>query len=498
LPAWRIDVDPGAQVAPLSRALLGHYDLSGALFAYDRVPGLAATTARSGITGADWRVGLGRWEAATQLLPNLTDGTPCESIPRHARAHPGATDLDLIAARDWFTDDGTRVTLADTADDSRYALANARRTLDVARAFGATPFLSVDLTPRALSVNRTPARDDCLWSFRNRVSNARPADPRVFAAALIGALERLRLGSGGEPGRAFTHVELWNEPELPFFWDRSFEDGAGELDRFFEMAITALVALDAWRSASPAPEVRALRFGLAGFANAATAARMLERFDATPLPGGAYIPLDFVSFHAYSDDPGDIEAAITLVRRARDRTRHYRAAALVLSEWGPDLARRASDSKWSGSFLAAFHAAETVIAAARSGVTRAHRAILWDFYPDGVIALGLVGHDGSPKPVARAYGLLAHAIGDRVTLVPVGLQDLPGRPDVLATRDAAGRLRVLYVNRSSFVHRASLRIAGIESAPRKIYDLVEHDLPRAQSEPPLLVIPPRSIVVAEY
>ena len=128
-------------------------------------------------------------------------------------------------------------------------------------------------TPRALALNRAPERDDCLWTFENRVSNARPANPAVFAAALIGALERLRLGSNGEPGRPFTHVELWNEPELHVFWESGFEDAAGDLDRFFEMAVTALVALDAWRATSPHPEIRALRFGLAGFASAETAAR---------------------------------------------------------------------------------------------------------------------------------------------------------------------------------------------------------------------------------
>src|SRR5207249_1353873 len=37
--AWRVDIDPNAVGSELSRALLGHYDLSGALFAYDQVPG---------------------------------------------------------------------------------------------------------------------------------------------------------------------------------------------------------------------------------------------------------------------------------------------------------------------------------------------------------------------------------------------------------------------------------------------------------------------------
>jgi hypothetical protein len=46
---------------------------------------------------AEWRVGLGRWEFATQLLPTLTDGTACNLSmwPAASAAPPGTTDLDM-------------------------------------------------------------------------------------------------------------------------------------------------------------------------------------------------------------------------------------------------------------------------------------------------------------------------------------------------------------------------------------------------------------------
>src|SRR5207245_1958732 len=103
--------------------LLGQYDLSGALYHYDQVPELPSLMKAAGF--AEWRVGVGRWEFGTLALPALTDGTPCDmstTLPQ-SKAPPGATDLDLIAARDWFTyTDGAPVTLAMTADDSRYQL----------------------------------------------------------------------------------------------------------------------------------------------------------------------------------------------------------------------------------------------------------------------------------------------------------------------------------------------------------------------------------------
>lgn len=486
----------------MSRALLGHYDLSGALFDYPSVAGLAATASAAGIAGADWRVGLGRWEAATRLLPSLTSGTPCPIPTPSAAASAGASDLDLIASRDWFSDDGEPVTLADTADGSRYALGYARSALDAALAFGARPFLSVDAMPRALAVNRTPLRDDCLWTFRNRVSNVRPADASVFAAALVGAVERLRLGSGGEPGRAFTHVELWNEPELPFFWDRSFEDGSGELDRFFEMALTALVALDAWRSASPAPEVKALRFGLAGFASASTAAQVIAALDATPLPGGEHAPLDFVSLHAYHDDPLAIAAAVDAVRSARDASAHYAAVELVLSEWGPDLDAHASDPAYAASIAPALHAASVVAEAASRGVLRAHRAILWDFYPNEIVTLGLASHDGAPKPLAHAYALLGRAIGAGdgwLHRAPQVDPPLPADVSALVTEDGAGRLRLLFVNRGDRKHRIRVEIDGARPLPSAVFVLDDPAAAaRAVKAKRKVRLPPCSIVVAEY
>ncbi|MEA2751875.1 MAG: hypothetical protein QOI41_6018, partial [Myxococcales bacterium] len=58
------------------------YDLSGALFAYDEIAGLAAAMKSAGMQ--DWRVGVGRWEIATQLCRKLTDGTDLRGHGGHA------------------------------------------------------------------------------------------------------------------------------------------------------------------------------------------------------------------------------------------------------------------------------------------------------------------------------------------------------------------------------------------------------------------------------
>ena len=502
---WTVVVDPDRPEETLPRALLGHYDLSGALFAYDQVPGLVPLAEQAGIAGADWRIGLGRWEAATRLLPTATDGTPCPIPTPAAAAPPGATDLDLIAARDWFVDDGLPVTLADVADDGRYALDYVREAADVALSFGARPFLSVDLMPRALAANRAPLRDDCLWSYQNRVSNVRPADPDVFAAALTGVVSRLVLGSAGEPGRPVPYVEIWNEPELPIFWDPSFEDLPGPLDRFFGMAIRALVQLDAWRAAQTAPDARDLRIGLGSFASHQTAVTVLGGFDQATLPtASGRIPLDFISFHAYDHDPLVVVGAIEAVAAAAAATNGYRDVELVLAEWGPNLQQAGADPLYARTMAPALHIASVIALGAAAGLDRAHHSILWDFYPNDLIKFGIVDHAGAPKPAHRAYELLSHVVDGRAVRLAPGLAAdgrLGDEGSVLVSRGEDGAVRMLFVNRGATPRTARAQVLGRDPIPDELSVFDDPEAPirhAALPEGPSFTVPAESLVLVVY
>ena len=182
-PDWILNVDITAAGTPVNPALLGQYDLSGALYNYDEVSGLIS--AMQAIGFPEWRIGVGRWEIGSQLLPALTDSTPCPQDPM-LTVPAGTSDLDLINTRSWFSDNGSPVSLADTLDDSRYNLTYVRDTIDTALAFGATAYVSIDSMPLALAGNKTPYRTDCANSFMNAVSNNAPADNTVFSQAVKG------------------------------------------------------------------------------------------------------------------------------------------------------------------------------------------------------------------------------------------------------------------------------------------------------------------------
>ncbi len=456
--------------SPLSPALLGHYELSGALFHYDQ--NAALKDAMQALGFAEWRVGVGRWEISTRLLPTTDDGRTCavSQFPPESLAPVNATTLDLIASRDWLIDDGNPVTIADTANDARYQLAYVRSVLDVAKAFGARAYVDLDHMPRALAINRTPFRggmpvgvDACLGTWTNRVSNVRPADPNVFAAAAVGLVQRLVLGSGGEPGRDAPYWELWNEPELGYAWDPMYETTPGKIDAWVQMAATTLVQLDAFRKSATDARVQGLKFGLGSFASAATAVTLLQGFDANPLPGGGNLPFDFVSFHAYDNDPTVIVDAMASVAAARAASTHYRNVELSLAEWNTDLTNGPPDSTMERPL----HHATVIAGAAALALEHAHQSIFYDFYAP--LPFGLVANDGTPRPLYHAYELLQRAFAPGASRLAVdgAANGLFAGSDgaVLATRGSDGKRRVLVINRANAPRLVRVDAGGQPVAP---------------------------------
>jgi hypothetical protein len=481
---WPIALDGTTGSRPLSPALLGHYDLSGALYAYDQVPGLAAALAPAGFH--DWRVGLGRWESNTQLLPTLTDGTSCATVltglPAEAFAPAGTTDLGLIAGRDWFVDDGNQVTAADLQDDARYALTYVRHALDVAGALGTAPYVGIDHMP-----------DACNWTWVNAVSNGPPApaylgSDALFAQAVVGMVQRVVEGSDGEAPRAAAYWEIWNEPELAYAWPSSDTN----LTTFFTMAIQALAALDQYRTQSASAAAKSLHFGLASFAHASTAVTVIASLDAA----STHVPVDFFSFHSYSNDPLTIVADVQSVVNARAASKTYTGAELSLSEWGPDLSNTLDPTTMDLPLLVA-----TVLArAATLGLDRSDHTLFWDYFAG--IPWGLLDDTVKPVPLDYAYVLLAATIGSGSTRLVVGGATEgaldAGNGAVLAARDASGTTHVLLVNRGTAARTTEVTVNGAGAMPSRVrvFDSPAAGVTDAPPSP-VVTVPASSIVLVD-
>jgi len=488
---WTIVLDPSSTAGALPSTLLGQYELSGALFHYDEHSQLIAMMKDAGM--AEWRVGLGRWEFITQLLPTLTDGTPC-AVPPIAMAPAGTTDLDLIRARDWFTyTDGAPVTAAMVADDSRYQLGYLRSVLDVVDAYGAKPYVNIDHMPRALAANQTPVRTNAEWpnqcgiTWTNKVSNVRPADPMTFAGAVVGLVRRIVEGENGEPGRAVQYWEFGNEPDLPYAWNPH----VGDFGTYLVTAALTLTALDNYRQQTTNANGKAIRIGLGSFADPEHAATIVGALD---------VPFDFISFHSeMHDDPLQVVADIEKVKVARDASVNHKDAELVLAEWHRALDNTTLDSH---TMDVALHHATVIALGAALGLTRAHHALFWDFYGPDVPDLGIINHDFSPKPAFYAFVLLAQVIGaDRERLAPIGAED--GKLDdgmgaVLASKDASGKVRVLLVNRNTAPRTARIVLPAGAATPTHVSTFDESTTePSDTAAAEVIDIPPRSIVAVE-
>ena len=491
VPTWSIGVDgahPGAAVSP---SLLGEYDLAGALWHYDQVPGLVDAMKSVGLP--EWRVSVERWEGRSEMFPTTTDGQTCTYPEPTAFVDAGATDTDLVRARDWFVDDGNVVTLADTQNDARYSLAYARSAIDVATAFGAQPFVSIDATPKALSRGTQFVRTDCYWSFLNGVSNAPPSDTGVFAAAVAGLVQRLVEGSGGEPGRPITQFEIWNEPDGGF-WDKSFDpDYAGPTSIFWDMVQKTLGALDAYRASAKRAD---LRFGVGGFAGVAAALDAIPRLDAMP------VAADFVSFHAYSMDPIQIAQQVESVVAALHASQHLQNAQVALTEWGPsdqiehfEESRLDPDLAYATSIEPALFTATVLARGAAAGLAHAHHVFFWDWFPFRI--RGLLQNDLTTRPQFYAFRMMGDAIANGARTLPVtGASDTRV---VLAVSDQAARKRVLLVNRETSPQVGQIVLSGAPVSPTRIrvYDDPAGAIADVSPTGDTFEVPPSSIVLVD-
>ncbi len=492
-PTWSIAIDTNESGRALNPALLGQYDLSGALYDYSNVPGLIA--AMNDVGFAEWRIGSGRWEQATELLATLTNGSSCP--PSGILSLTAATDEELMAARDWFTyTNGSTVTLGDTTDEARYDLAYIRSVIDTAELFAAAPFVCIDHMPRALSINKTAARADCGTTFMNAVSNNQPEDVDVFASAVAGLVQRVVEGTGSKSGherpRNVIRWEVWNEPEFNYFWHPGWTDPS----LFFDMAAPILYRLDAYRTSSGHLE---LKFGLGSFAFETSAVAAINGLDVFS------VPMDFISFHGYDDDPLVIVDKIEQVAAAAQSSTNYQDLEIVLAEWGPDLSTHAGDLTYAAGMGPPLHAATVMALGAAAGLDRTHHAIFYDF--SSAIALGLVDNNGRPGTLYRAYELMAKVIQPgAVRLSPAGLVN--GKLDagmgaVLVSRDALGTIRVLLVNRNSSQRTVSVVLDNQAATAGTIYafDASDDPLDPLRTITPggaKVTIPANALMVLEY
>jgi xylan 1,4-beta-xylosidase len=193
------------------------------------------------------------------------------------------------------------------------------RVYDRLLELGLRPVVELGYMPRDL------ARDPDHTVFAYAGVSSPPRDWDRWGRLVRDLVQHLADRYGLQELRDHWAFEVWNEPNLEYFWSGD----AGDYLRLYDTAARAVRSVDPW-----------LRVG--GPASAAVG--WVEDLLAHAAAEG--VPLDFVSTHLYGSPPLDLRPALR--RHGRDD------AAIWWTEWGvhPRLSNPVAESVFAAAFLA--------------------------------------------------------------------------------------------------------------------------------------------------
>ena len=342
-----------------------------------------------------------------------------------------------LPEREWFL--GT--TVDDAQDPSSYRFTHFDRVLDVCAALDVELLLSIDSMPESLArVGPPPTIPAAIahaavgYTFPDGVRCAPPREPEVFAEAVAGVLRHV-----AERGVRVRYVELWNEPDLPFFYSGTFDD---YLDTY--RAFARRVAADGYLVGGPSwsglfePE--------------------RWRDELCRAVAQEQLPMHFYSLHRYNDDRRRIIDDCRAMRATLDE-HGLTDTELLLDEWGYDLR---NDVYYGTVGNAAFTAA-CLMALPAAGVAAQTQVLLVDPCPvaDGR-KHGLTRRDGDANPVFYALEVFERFRRNGMRRITTSADD-----SVLAGVDDTGRLLVLVANADDTCQSVTIalreRAASMES-----------------------------------
>lgn len=316
----------------------------------------------------------------------------------------------------------------------RYCFFNIDSIFDFLLSIGMKPFIELGFMPTALASGATTC-------FYYRANVTPPADYGEWEA-LIRALARHLVDRYGLAEVRTWFFEVWNEPNLKFFWD-------GTQEQYFKLyahAARAIKSVDhQLQVGGPATSINAWIPDMLEFCR------------------NSGLPLDFVSTHHYpTDDPLWRNSDLTIEEFFRQFAHEFgKYQRGVLREMTARAREQAGDlplyyTEWNTSAMVPDPLHDEAYSAAFVAKTLADNAGLvegysfWTFTDlfeeGGQLAapfhggFGLQTIHGIPKPTYRVFELL-HQVGDRRLPVDGGTGSTV---EALAVRGAAGLVILVY------------------------------------------------------
>jgi len=263
-----------------------------------------------------------------------------------------------------------------------------------------------------------------------------------WAQACVEVVRHYCQGKWNGFSTAVRYVEIWNEPDNQQFWPRPLS----ALDYYRLYAETSHLLKEAF----PGVQVGGPGLTQAGFMTA-RGRQWLEDFLVFVKQTDS--PLDFFSWHLYSNNPEDWSSAAQFYREALDEA-GFRKKAMHVTEWNtdvrglPDNGPQALALRTGGKGASILTAAWIAMQENGVAVSTIYRGTDPDInFPT---FYGIFYADGKPKRTALAFSLWAELVQHSERLTLTASPDLGSRPEpgiwYLAGGNAVGETAVLIAN----------------------------------------------------
>ncbi|GMU84483.1 MAG: hypothetical protein AMXMBFR47_43520 [Planctomycetota bacterium] len=236
---------------------------------------------------------------------------------------------------------------------------------------------------------------------------------------------------------AVRYVEIWNEPDAAHFWDSTPV-------AFYDLFAQAAIAL---KAAYPELEIGGPGVTSAAFASPSGQTWIAGLLDHCQAAG---VPLDFLSWHVYTNDPASIATATAWFRAQLD-AHGYTATESHITEWNTDTRAGGVDAEEAVALRDGGRGA-AIISACWIELQN-HGVPVSTFYrgrdpeADNVEFYGLLGGDGRKKASALAFSFWSEFANSYSVRYDVSVSTSgAGTIYAIAGRSTSGRVAVLIAN----------------------------------------------------
>lgn len=259
------------------------------------------------------------------------------------------------------------------------------------------------------------------------------------------------------------YVEIWNEPDNTQFWD-------ADRAEFFSLYVETARAIK--------DEFPHLKVGGPGFTPAGALSPKGQAFTRAFLDfvQARTAPLDFFSWHMYSNDPQDMTNAARFYRAELD-ARGFNLTESHVTEWNTEVKNFSSPVEEQSIRLGGQGAASLTaqwMAMQNEGVSAATFYRGTDPSMNAPMFYGLFFADGQPKRAALAFGLWAQMVAHFERLSLTQSNDSLW---AIAGRNVNGEVAVLIANPTTAAHvwqladgRAPLRVQTVSDASEALQE----------------------------